>query len=342
MTRSRSNAVPDLHCDPFGERGSPAPHRARVRILGCDVSFESNSAELIGLVRGAYSDLPRHRLAGAVPRLKIRLLLTSRSRKVPRTEPPELVMVAGAGLLGGATTPSSFVVLAPGQRAALVVVSNDMLRFPYHARYEILEFAVFTLASRVQRLVPLHAACVGAAGRGVLLMGESGSGKSTVSLLALQSGMDFLAEDSVFVEPASMRATGVANFVHVRADSLAWVGDRRERESIRSAPVIRRRSGVRKFEVDLRTPRYRLARRPLKIEAVLFLSAAPAAGELLRRLGTAELATRLAAAQPYAAGQRGWSEFHGGVRRAKAFELRRGRHPLESVSVLRSLLGLRA
>jgi hypothetical protein len=57
-----------------------------------------------------------------------------------------------------------------------------MLRFPYHARYELIEFAVFTLAARAQGLVPLHAACVGEEGRGLLLMGESGAGKSTASL----------------------------------------------------------------------------------------------------------------------------------------------------------------
>ena len=36
--------------------------------------------------------------------------------------------------------------------------------------------AVFTLAARVQQLVPLHAACVGLKGRGVLIMGASGAG----------------------------------------------------------------------------------------------------------------------------------------------------------------------
>ena len=53
------------------------------------------------------------------------------------------------------------------------------------ARYEMLEFAVFTLASRVQGVVPLHAACIGRRGRGLLLMGDSGAGKSTAALLGL-------------------------------------------------------------------------------------------------------------------------------------------------------------
>ena len=110
-----------------------------------------------------------------------------------------------------------------------------MLRFPYHTRYELIEFAVFTLASRVQGLVPLHGACVGRAGSGVLLLGPSGAGKSTVTLQCLIEGLGFLAEDSVFVVPDTLLATGVSNFLHVRADSLRWIA---QRSSVTKNPPI--------------------------------------------------------------------------------------------------------
>ena len=93
-----------------------------------------------------------------------------------------------------------------------MVVTPRMLRFPYHTRYELIEFAVFTLAARVQRLVALHGACVGRAGRGVLLLGPSGAGKSTVTLQCLIEGLGILSEDSVFVTPDTLLATGVSNF----------------------------------------------------------------------------------------------------------------------------------
>jgi hypothetical protein len=247
-------------------------------------------------------------------------------------------MLAGAGLLGGATVSSSFVMLSPAQHAGLVVVSPPMLRFPYHTRYELIEFAVFTLAARVQQLVPLHAACVGRDGRGVLLMGESGSGKSTVSLLCLLDGFEFLSEDSVFATPDTLVATGVANFVHVRASSLRWVAQAREAAAIRRAPVIRRRSGVKKFEVDLRQERYRLAARPQEIRSLVFLSSATAAGQpVLRALSRSEMLARLAAAQAYGMSQPRWKEFCSSVARIESFELRRGKHPRESVEALKLL-----
>jgi hypothetical protein len=217
-------------------------------------------------------------------------------------------------------------------------VSPRMLRFPYHTRYELIEFAIFTLTARAQGLVAMHGACVGRAGSGVLLMGPSGAGKSTVTLQCLTEGLEILAEDSVFVTPDTLLATGVSNFLHVRADSLRWVA-RLTRAKLRQSPVIRRRSGVRKYEIDLRAGGYRLAARPLKIGAIVFLSAQNAAGRpLLKRLSQKEALPMLLHEQAYAANQPSWAPFVRSVKRLPLFELRRGEHPRESVAALRELI----
>jgi hypothetical protein len=344
MTDKNDTMVPDQYVDPFGER-SPTMIRERLQLLGAHFRFESNSRQLLHLVDAAYTDLPRHRLSAAVPRLKVSLLLKGGDppHRRRRLEPPALNMYSGAGFLGGAPDSSNFVVVSPEERAALVVVSPAMLRFPYHTRYELIEFAVFTLAARTQGLVSLHAACVGQNGRGILLMGPSGSGKSTVTMQWLLQGLDFLSEDSVFVAPHTLVATGVSNFLHVRSDSLRWVERSRDAAPIRKSPVIRRRTGVKKFEVDLRHGRYRLAPSPLKIAAVVFLSRQSAGNrQLLTPLSTPRLLARLTAAQAYAASQPQWSTFSKGVSKLEGFEMRRGRHPLEAVEALRGLLDTRA
>ena len=171
-------------------------------------------------------------------------------------------------------------------------------------------------------------------------MGPSGSGKSTVTLQCLLRGFDILSEDSVFVEPNKMIATGVANFIHVRSESLRWLERARDAEPIRRSPVIRRRSGVRKFEVDLRRGAYKLAASPLKIAAVVFLSPESAGGHPpLRRLSKSSLLAKLADAQAYAVNQPEWSRFSKNLLRIGAFELRRGRHPAETADILSTLLG---
>jgi hypothetical protein len=343
MARNKHPTVPDLLADPFGER-SASMVREPVQLLGGRFRFESNSRELLRLVDSAYAGLPRHRLSAKAPRLRVGLMLRpgGQSRPGRRLEPSPLNMLSTAGFLGGATDSSDFVVVSPRERAALVVVSPKMLRFPYHTRYELIEFAVFMLAARTQGLVSLHAACVGRGGHGILLMGSSGAGKSTVALQCLLQGLDFLSEDSVFVAPDTLRATGIANFLHVRADSLRWIERDSDAAPIRNSPVIRRRSGVKKFEVDLRHGGYRLAASPLRIGAVVFLSAQKSHdGPLLRPLSKSTLLAKLANAQAYAANQPGWTTFAERLSDLGGFELRRGRHPLEAVEALRSLLARR-
>jgi energy-coupling factor transporter ATP-binding protein EcfA2 len=213
-----------------------------------------------------------------------------------------------------------------------------MSRFSYHARYELIEFAVYTLAARSQELVPLHAACVGIDGRGVLLMGGSGSGKSTLSLQSLMQGLDFVSEDSIFVEPATLRATGIANFLHVRPDALRWLQSSRIATAIRKSPVIKRRSGVEKYELDLRRTPFKLAAAPLQIVAVAFLSARTTRGALLRRVAKNEALTRLADLQAYGTSRPQWRAFARNIARKAVFELRRGGHPAEAAAALRGLL----
>lgn len=344
MAAKNRRTVPDIETDPFDER-SAALGRRDLQLMGGWFQFESDSPELLRLVDAAYKELPAHRFSARPPQFRIRLILapiagrdSASARSLRRSRVPPIRMVHGAGFLGSATDTSTIALLSPADRTALIVVSREMLRFPYHVRYELIEFAVFTVASRAQGLVPLHAACVGIDGQGILLMGPSGAGKSTVALQCLLEGFDFLAEDSVFVAPQSMRATGTANFLHVRADSLKWLKPV-ERALIRRSPTIERRSGVRKFEVDLRRKEFRLAQKPLKIIGVVFLSTRSGGTvPLIRRLSATDTLTRLKREQGYGASLPQWRPFSRALLALGGFEILRGTRPTTSVELLRSLL----
>jgi hypothetical protein len=340
MTRKPDTQPSDLIADPFGERLS-LQRLPPMDLLGARFLFESRSIEMLGLANLAFGALPPHRLSARPPRLKVTLLVRSADLKTRRTtvEPPPLHMQSGAGYLIGATQSSNFVCLSPTERTGIVAVAEPMLRFPYHTRYELIEFAAFTLAARCQGLISLHAACVSRQGRGILLMGPSGAGKSTVTLHCLLHGFDMVSEDSVFVEPRSMRATGLANFLHVTADSLHWVTRARDVAAIRTSPVIRRRSGVEKFEVNLRQGRYRLAASPPTVAAVVFLSPEAADGRaLLTPLSRSDRLIQCADAQAYAAHLPTWPLFERSLAKIDAFVLRRGAHPRDSVEALAAIL----
>jgi hypothetical protein len=337
VNRTNTNLAADIPADPFHEHHR-ASRRSRVYLLGSQFEFESDHDELHELVNWAYDKLPRHKLPGRAPRFRIRLALAPAAPARVAAEPPRIHTLSGANYLCGASAAATFAVLSTTLRSALVVVARSMLRFRYHLRYELLEFVVFTLAQRVRGLIPLHAACIGSAGRGVLVVGASGAGKSTAALHWLLHGHEFVAEDSLFVEPGSLLATGVGNFLHVRRESLRFVAPA-ARAWLRRSPRIRRRSGVEKLEIDMRRPEFHLAPRALKIAAVVFLSARHApSSRLLQRITRTELVARLRASQPYAASQPEWRRFTQSILPVPAFELRRGQHPDQGVETLERLL----
>ena len=143
----------------------------------------------------------------------------------------------------------------------------------------------------------------------------------------------------MFVHPESLRATGVPNFLHVRRDGLAWLDDERHRQWIAGSPTIRRRSGVEKFEIDLRKGPARLAG-PLELAGIVFAAPASAASSVakLHPVDSHDVPARLAAEQAYAASQPAWADFARTSTRLSAFELVRGQHPSESIRLLRQLL----
>ncbi len=327
----------DAHVfDPFGER-SPGRWSRQLQLLGGRFEFRSDSEELLALVDHAYRGLPAHRMAEGGADFLIELRLNDSTSLAAMAEPPEARMQGGAGFLCVLMDAAHLAIACPASRRGLVSVSREMLqRFAYHARYELIEFLVFTLASRAQGLVPLHAGCVGAQGRGALLVGESGAGKSTLGLHCMLEGLDFLTEDASFVAPQDLRVTGVANFLHLRFDALGFLDDSL-RALAAASPVIRRRSGVEKYELDLRQGWARLAPEALRLEHIVMVST-ESAGPLLSPLAPDELLARLTRSQPYAAHQPGWPLFVERVRRLHGHQLRRGSHPREAAQALRGLL----
>ncbi len=307
-------------------------------LLGSHFRFVSDSPDLLRLVSEAYDGLPRHRLPTSIEFL-IELHLLQRDRQHSLDKPSPLQTYEMDGALCGVIDASNYVLVMPARRRALVVASEDMLEHARHLRQELIEFAVFILATRVQGLVPLHAASFGMDGRGLLLLGNSGAGKSTLALQAFLQGMELLSEDAVFVQPDGMLATGVANYLHVRTDAALFSEDENILRWIRRSPVIRRNSGVRKFEVDPRRGYGRLAPVPLRLCAVIFVSDEPAAAadRLLQPLDASEAAAMLRAEQTYAASQPGWDGFIHGMKRLCAFRLPRA-DPATAVVALRELL----
>jgi len=325
--------------DPFGEN-TGASSRARLSVLGGDFTVRSTDPKLLELAVDAFGRLPKQRFDRTPPRFTVQLVLNDLPQAWANGDtPPPPMLSAGAGLLCATVDAGNFAVVDVAMSRALVSVSRAMLGHPYYARYELVELAFLTLASRAQSLVPLHAACIGAGGKGVLLMGDSGAGKSTLSLHALANGMQLLSEDSAFVALKSLRVTGVPNYLHLAPSALAFLTPGDLRASIERSPVIQRRSGASKFEVDLRSVHGKVARAPLKLVATVCLSRrATARGPALELLEPAAFVSRLRNEQPYAIGRSNWAAFERRIAALPAYELRRMQHPDMAVGQLKDVV----
>jgi len=320
--------------DPFGELSASAGRR-RATLLGVRCEFRG-PRRLLALVDQACGGVPAQRLAGGAPECRIDLRLVRGGRAFDAAGPPPVRPGAGAGVLTGIIDADNHVVIAPALRCASIVISETLAACPYHARYELIEFALLTLLARVRGLVPLHAACVGDGSRALLLLGDSGAGKSTLCFHAAMDGLALLAEDSLFVEPRTLVSCALPPFVHLRQDAVRFL-DGRLRRAVRASPVIRRRSGERKYEVDLRRlPGAKLSG-PQRLVAAVRLERVSTAGP--RETDPRTVVAQLRREQSYASARVGWSDFIDGVSRLPCFALGRGAHPRDSVVELHELLG---
>jgi hypothetical protein len=330
----------DITADPFGE-DADASLQVRLTALGGDFVLTSPARQLLELAAEAFGGLPRLRVGRRPARFAVRLVLNEHRPGWARGQaPPPPAFSAGAGLLCAAIDAGNFAVIDVDMSRAMISVSKAMLEHPYYPRYELIELAFLTLAARAQGLVPLHAACVGTNGKGVLLIGASGAGKSTLCLHALGGGLQLLSEDSAFVSPTSLRVTGVPNYLHLAQDAPGFLPRGALRRTIERSPVIRRRSGARKFEVDIRELRAAAPPSPLRLVATVALSRRPAgrAGTLTPLDRDASVST-LRREQPYAVHRsHNWAAFERRFAELPAYELRRAEHPSIAAEQLLSLL----
>lgn len=170
-------------------------------------------------------------------------------------------------------------------------------------------------------------------------MGSSGTGKSTLSLHALAGGMQLHSEDSAFVASTGLTIAGVPNYLYLQRGSLDFLESGKLRRQIESSTQIRRRSGVQKYQVNLREMQGKFARAPLQLTATVMLSRRKVTVQpALKRLSRELFVSRLRREQPYAMSNSNWMEFEDSIAKLPAYELRRTVHPDIAIRELRALL----
>ena len=101
-------------------------------------------------------------------------------------------------LLISIADPDNYSVAEIAKNTTHIVVSRPALQHELYLKYSFLEASPLShIATRYTTAV--HAGCVALDGRGVLLCGESGAGKSSLSYACAKAGWTFVSDDASYL-----------------------------------------------------------------------------------------------------------------------------------------------
>ena len=111
--------------------------------------------------------------------------------------PPEPVYRLIRPLLLAVADGDNYSIVDLERDRTKITISRAALSHRLYAEYFLLGSPVVLIATR--RATPIHAACVEWNGRGILLCGDSGMGKSTLSYACARAGWTYISDDATYL-----------------------------------------------------------------------------------------------------------------------------------------------
>lgn len=168
------------------------PLRNAYHPLGFTVEVTTNSREVLAAAQESWGHFEKTFFEPAV-RLRLGVIEGG-----PKKCPPIPVKRGQFNLLTRIADQGNFVACDTRQGAAFGWVTSVAVENRAYLRYCFLEGPALELLSLLY-LTPIHAACVQLHGRGVLLCGDSGAGKSSLAFACARNGWRFLSDDGCFL-----------------------------------------------------------------------------------------------------------------------------------------------
>lgn len=180
--------------DPLG-RFAASAQRSILSVMGRTVDFETNCEDLSQRVEKLFSVYPR--TLHTTPQFKWRMIQHRASSSgncgFRRSA------FSDANLRFVQVGQRSFYALDLESRTAVASIPEDVMKDELRFIIPFMD-SLFCMSASSLGLVSLHANCVARGGRGIIILGEPGAGKTTVSYLAARKGMHFHADEGVFLE----------------------------------------------------------------------------------------------------------------------------------------------
>jgi hypothetical protein len=175
--------------DPF-QYGVELPLAAVLHPLGCEMRLKTNSREIVQAAEESWSGFPA--LFAGKP-MDIRVAVSDDQQAPAATG---LIWRAQGHLLAMQADQNNFAICDLDRGFAFSWLTPATARDREFVRYFFLDTIVQVLSWQTHLTPRIHASCVARAGRGVLLCGESGAGKSCLAYACARRGWAFITDES--------------------------------------------------------------------------------------------------------------------------------------------------
>lgn len=178
-----------------------------------------------------------------------------------------------------------------------VWLSDSAVRDPLYLRHNFLEKVVYLLLGSTV-VTDIHAGCISKQRKGILLCGDTGAGKSTLSYACARAGWTYTSDDTCYLlnNSDSPRVVGHSHRVRFRPEAKTLFPELREHE------ITPRMEGKPSIEVSVSDLPLHDTSHEASVNAVVYLHRSPSAGPVLTSLPHGS-ATRLLSEELYSAGE---------------------------------------
>jgi len=177
--------------------------------LGFSLEIATNSPEVLVAADESWGNFKKR---FATPPLQLRLGVLDAKRN-KNFQVPE---ISGQwNLIARIADEHNFVVTNTDEGLSYGWLTRDLISDRAYFRYHFLESSFWLMAVPMY-LTPIHGACVNLGGKGVLLCGDSGAGKSSLAYACARSGWSFLSDDSSNLVRRSNGRTVIGNPYQIR------------------------------------------------------------------------------------------------------------------------------
>jgi hypothetical protein len=191
--------------DPL-RRFTSTPHVAQFTICGRTISLETNSAKLLKQAAELFEKYPS---PAGDPQFHWSIVVQNSPEATPPW--PRRRAFSDGDLRYLHFGQSSFAAVDLNRRRAIAFLSEGLAGDPLGLVSPFLD-NLFCLSAASLGLTAIFAACVGSAGRGVIIMATPNNGKTTASYIAAKNGLRFHADRAVFLEMKGGRLLGWGDF----------------------------------------------------------------------------------------------------------------------------------